>query len=244
MPPVDSSPRSAQMLLRDLAGRVHVARVQPRGLVDQARLQRPTARRARRLEAPRVQVSNAAGTGRHRSVRRAHVGAFAVDDHRAGQHQPANTRPRHLREQDSRSQVVTAHVVRCVGQVDPEADLRCLMAHDLDPVQGVPHGRGVAQVGHPQRRLHVRADPMDIRQKRVEHADLVPAGAQRGDYGTADEAGPTRDEHTHGCDGSCRAEGTRSPLAAFPKRRPSRRLRQPGAPAGHVPRRDVRDNKG
>jgi hypothetical protein len=144
-------PRGGQVFLGDLGGGVDAARVQRRGLVDQVRGEPVAAARAGGLEPPGGQVRPVAGERPHRAVPRTGIRAFAVDDHRAGQHQTSYVRPGHLGQQHRRSQVVAADVLRQVVEVDPEAHHGRLVHDDVDPAERARQSRPVAQVDPPHR---------------------------------------------------------------------------------------------
>ena len=86
-----------------------------------------------RLEASRVEVGRGAGAGADVAVLVAPVPALAVDDHAAGQHQPAPERPPPQGlEQGGGAGVVVGDVGADVAEVDAQPDLGRLVADGVD----------------------------------------------------------------------------------------------------------------
>ena len=134
-------PGGRQVLLRDLAGGVGVARIQPGRLVDEAgpqpRGRRPgTAARSDPPPGPRRRR----GPGATGPCSCAGVGALAVDDHRAGEDQPTDAGPRHPGQQDGGPEVVVPGVGGQVVEVDAEADHRRLVRDRVDAVERAVDG--------------------------------------------------------------------------------------------------------
>ena len=129
-------PRGGEVLLGDLGVGVDVARPERRVLGHELRGQRLAAARAARLEPARVEVGRLPRRRRRgQPVLGARVGALAVDDHRRGQHQPADARPGHRGKQDRGPQVVAARIQRRVVEVDAEPDHRRQVADRADAAQ-------------------------------------------------------------------------------------------------------------
>ena len=105
-------PRGRVVLLGDLAGGVAAARVEPRGLVDQLPAQRLAAGGAVVVEVAGLERRDRPGRRRDRAVRRAGVAALAVDDHRRGEHQPADAAGGHRGQQRGGAEVVVGGVRR------------------------------------------------------------------------------------------------------------------------------------
>ena len=190
--------RRGQMLLRDLGGGVHVARVLRRVLRHRLRVERRAANRARRLEAAGVEIVRRARRRPDDPVLRAGVAALAVDDHARGEHEPAREPRRRQRAQEhGGAEVVVGHVVGDVADVGAEAHHRRLVA-DRSGAGDRPRGRGgVADVALEPLGARVEVvRPLAVRgrQQAVEDAHLVPALEQRVDDVGADEAGAAGDE--------------------------------------------------
>ena len=137
------------MLLGELAGGVAAARVEAGVLVDQLPPQHGAAHRAVVVEVARLQRGDRPRAGHLGPVVGARVAPLAVDDHRGGQHHPVDARLVHGGEQGGGAEVVVTGVRRQVGDRDPGADDRGLVADDVDPAEQVgPRGRrrGLAHV--------------------------------------------------------------------------------------------------
>ena len=124
----------------------------------------------------------------------ARVAALAVDDHRPGEDEAADTRPNHPCEEGRGADVVVVDVVRQVVEVDAEAYLRGLVAHRVYAPERALDGADVADVPADQ------LDPVR-RPRRVAvqiHDDrLVPGEQQRTHDRRSDEAGTAGNEDAH-----------------------------------------------
>ena len=105
-------------------------------------------------------------------------------------------RPQQLR----RAEIVVRHVVRRVGEVDPEADHRRLVADRVDPADGVPRASTSRRSTH----RYVGAVVQVVGRRRVgrreeviDDHDLVAAVDQLVDDGRADEAGAAGHQDSH-----------------------------------------------
>jgi len=76
------------------------------------------------------------------------VATLAVDDHRAGKHQPVDPAATAVQrgQQPGRAQGVVAHVIHDIGEVLAQPDHGRLMADRLDAINGTVQRRPV-QVG-------------------------------------------------------------------------------------------------
>jgi hypothetical protein len=193
-------PARRQVLLRDLARRVGVARVERGVLGDRRRGQRLRAPRAARLEAPRGQVGRITGRGPDPAVRGAVVGALAVDDHRRGHHQARDAAAAHRLQQDRGPRDVDVRVDRQVRQVHAEADHGGLVADRVHPGQRLVHRTTVAHVADDQvGRQAVRPARVDGGGEGIQPAHLVTRGPEGlGDL-RPDEPGRAGDQNAHDC---------------------------------------------
>ena len=171
------------MLLVELGRRVHVARVGRRVLADRLRRQTRGTARAARLETAGIEIGCTAWLRADRPMRRTPVVPLAVDDHARRQHEAPAEAPARERAQNHRgAEVVVRDVVGHVEEVDPQPDHPGLVADVVDAGERALDGIGVADIPSVPR---------------VEHADVVAAGAQRVGDVPADEAGASGDEHEH-----------------------------------------------
>jgi hypothetical protein len=162
------------VLLRDLARGVGVARVKRRVLGHGRRGERLRALRAARLETAGGQVAGLAGQRPDPAVRRAVVGAFAVDDHRRREDQPRYAVAAHGLEQHRGTRDVDVRVRGQVGKVHAEPDQGGLVAHRVHPRQGLVHHRRVAHVAdHELIADALRPAAMDGRGQGIKAAHLM-----------------------------------------------------------------------
>ena len=175
-------PGGGEVFLGDLGRGVHAARVQPRVLVDEVRRQRGGAGGAARFEPAGGEVGDRAGGGSGRAVAGAGVGALAVDDHGAGQDEPADADPGHRGEQDGRAEVVAADVLGQVGEVHAHAHHGRVVHDRVDPGDGPADRVGVAQVADGDRYTEVhggRCIAMCGGVQAVQHAYVVAGRGER-----------------------------------------------------------------
>ncbi len=142
-------PRRRKVLLHELGRRVHVARIRRSILADQAGQQGRAAVRAARLEPASRQISHQPRARTPRPVQRALVTPLAVDHHRGCEHKPPYARCRHLGQQHRGAEIISAHILRSVGEAGTEADHRRLMADEVDAPKRRCDGFRIA---------HIRAD--------------------------------------------------------------------------------------
>ena len=210
------------MLLVHLGGGVDVARVERRGSVTATGVSSPRARRATRLEPrPPRGRRGSRGAGATRAVIGAPVAALPVDDHAAGQDQPAAEARRGERAQQHRgAEVVVADVLgRCRACPTPEPDHRRLVADGVDSAQ-----RRADDVGDratsPVDELGVgvevvRRGGVRRRQQQVQHAHSVARVHERVDDVRADEPGASGDENHRAARYGDRAHRQRRATALF-----------------------------
>ena len=162
-------PRRRELLLTDLARRVAVPWLQRRLFADEIGDEGISAHGTRRLEPAALELSRATRARPHVTVAVAPARPFAVDDHRAGQHEPAHPGPRHRGEHDGGAGHVDVCVVGKVVHVDAEADLRCQVADGIDTGKRMLHRRGVT---------HVADHMIDIGRgfAEIEHPHLMTCG--------------------------------------------------------------------
>ena len=126
------------------------------------------------------------------------VGALAVDDHAAREHQPpAEAVGRQRPQEHGRREIVLAHVVGDVAEVAAEADHSRLVGDRRHALERAPEGIGIADITVLE--LGPRVDggaPAAVggRQERVEDPHVAAGVEQRGDDVRADEAGAAGDE--------------------------------------------------
>ena len=108
--------------------------------------------------------------------------SLAVDNHRAGQHQPGHPGTRHCGEQYRRAVHVGGGVVGQILHVHSEADLRREMAHGVD-TEAAPAQLSPCR-GHRQHRLVLHG----VRGLRVENDRVVPARNELVAHVAADES--------------------------------------------------------
>jgi hypothetical protein len=194
-PAGEPGPVGRQVLLRDLAGGVGVARVQGGVLAHGRPGQGQTAPRAARLENAGLEVGSGPGERPDGAVAGAFVGAFPVHHHRRGEHQPGHAPAAHGVQQHRRPRHVHVGVQRQVGERHAQSHHRRQMADRVHAVESVLHGGGVTDVGHAKIRF-VR----DIRRfsivyggaERVQAADLMPGLRQRLHHMGSDESRRSR----------------------------------------------------
>lgn len=141
------------MFLGQLGRGVDVARIAGRLLVHQPGQQCGAAPRAGRLEPARVQIGRTTRAGGDLAVFRATVATLPVHDHGPGQDQCSYAGAVHRREQHGGPQVVAAHVLGSVVQVQPQTHHRGLVTHHVHALQRLLQQRGVPHVTVPERDL-------------------------------------------------------------------------------------------
>ncbi len=125
-----------QVLLGQLRGGVHVARIEPVILGHGLAAERATAVGAGRLEVPGVEGRGRSRPGPHDAVIVAAVATLAVDHHRRSKHDASGEIAFVERsEEDRRAAVVARDVVLDIGEVDAEPHLCRLVAHRVDVVE-------------------------------------------------------------------------------------------------------------
>ncbi len=192
-------PRGGVVLLGELAGGVAAARVEPGVLVDELPPQHGPADRAVVVEVAGLQRGHRPRAGHLGPVVGTGVAALAVDDHRGGQHQPVDAFLVHGGEQGGGAEVVVTGVRRQVGDRDPGADDRRLVADHVDPAQQVgPRGRR-RRLAHVEPggagRRHGRA--VGALEHQVDPDHLVTRGLELLPDRGADEAGRAGQQDLH-----------------------------------------------
>ena len=189
-------PRRGEVFLAEFAARVHVARIDGVLLRDQHRRQRRAGRLIDGVKSARVEVGRTARRGPGKPVR-ALIAALPVDNHRRRQNQTTDARARHRGQKYRGPDLVAVDVVRRIGEVDTKADLRGLMADDVDAIEGRSTGGGIGDVADQQLdpRVDRRWASVHIGAQRVEHPHAVAAFERSGDDGAADETGSAGHEH-------------------------------------------------
>ena len=130
------------------------------------------------------------------------VAPLAVDDHRAGLHEPADAGRRAGAQHHGGAEVVAGDVVVHVVDVDPEPHLRGQVDDRVHPGQRVAHRVTVAHVRDHELSTEPRqpaagdrpAVAVDVGAQAVEDADLMALPRQRTDHRSPDEPGPSGDE--------------------------------------------------
>jgi hypothetical protein len=126
--------------------------------------------------------------------------AFAVNHHRACERQPRHAGARHAGEQRRSAGVVRRGVIRHIGDIDAEPDLRGEVDHRIDPGQRAIDRRAVAHVANLRldsgRRCPARAR-VHVRAQRIERASLVTAPEQVAYHVPTDEARAAGHQHSH-----------------------------------------------
>jgi hypothetical protein len=145
--PAGQGARGRQVLLVQLGGRIDAAWIQRGVFGDRHRLQVGAAAGTGRLEPAGLQTRPRTGAGPDRPVLAAAVGTLAVDDHRAGQHQPLDPPTGHGGQQGGGTQVVVAGELDHVAELSAQADHGRLVADRVDAVQGAVQNRAGGRVG-------------------------------------------------------------------------------------------------
>ena len=189
-------PVRRQVLLRQLARRVGVPRVQGGVLAHRRPRQRRIAARAARLEYARFQVGCGPGKRPHAAVTRAFVGALAVDHHGRGENETGHLPASHGVEQHRGAGHVDVRVEREVGQRHAEPDHGGQVTHGVHAVERVVHRGRVTNVPHAKIAFvrDIRGPAIvDRGAQRVEAADLMPGRRHGLHHMGSDE--PRRSSH-------------------------------------------------
>ena len=192
-----------EILLSELRRRIHVARIEPVFLAHRLRTQRPTARRARRLEPAGIEIVGSARTRAHDPVLGAAVSPFAVDDHaRRKADLSGEAMVMERAEEDCGAEIVARHVVGHVAEIDTESDFRSLMGHGVDTIENavdLERGR-IADIGPVVGRRVVQSGRNPVMRGGIQVVDddhLVTETDEFVDDVRPDEPGPAGDQYLH-----------------------------------------------